>query len=72
MESLLLDIITNYGVDGFMAAALVYIVIRFDRRIEQMSNDAMIQRKALIELVENNTRAMTGLKIIVENFKTRD
>jgi len=69
METLVVDLIANYGIDGFMAAALVYIVIRFDKRIETMSNDAMIQRKVLIDLVENNTRAMTGLKTIVENMR---
>lgn len=71
MEGIILSLISSYGIDGFMAAALVYIVIRFDRRLEARDKDDTTQRRELIDIIKNNTKAMTGLKVVVENLRNK-
>jgi hypothetical protein len=70
--TVLLNILTDYGVDSFMAASLVFIVIRFDHRLNLRDEEARQQRRELIDIVENNTRAMTGLQVIVETICRRN
>ncbi len=69
MDSLIIELITNYGIDGFMAAALVFIVVSFDRRLEARDCDDTEQRRELVDIIKNNTEAMTSLRIIVENMR---
>lgn len=65
----LLDIAANYGLPGFLVAAIIYIVNRFDSQLTKRDERDATKDALLIKVVEDVTAAVTELSTIIKARK---
>ena len=63
----LLDIAANYGLPGFLVAAIVYIVNRFDAQLTKRDERDAVKDAQMIKIVEHVTEAVTELSTIIKS-----
>ncbi len=67
MESLIFELLTNYGFDGILLAVILIIIWKFDKRLELRDNQENEFKGKVLEVVTENTRASTELAQLIKD-----
>lgn len=63
---------SEFGSSGLIAATLIYIVFRIERHLIWRAELDNTEKKEYIEIIKNNTEAMTTLSTIIRSRNYMD
>lgn len=66
-ESAIVEVAANYGLNGLMVIALIYVVNRFDNQLTKRDEREDLMVKKMIEALENSASAMSELSTIIKD-----